>query len=63
MVLEDEALVRISRLAADDERVEALLAQLPAEQAQAVRARVMMSATTARSRLSCAARRAWCVNG
>lgn len=39
--LEDEALVRISRLAADDERVEALLAQLPAEQAQAVRARVI----------------------
>ncbi len=40
MVLEDEALERIARIGAD-ERVEALLAHLPADQAQAVRARVI----------------------
>ena len=38
--LEDEALERISRLGGD-ERVEALLAQLPADQARAIRARVI----------------------
>ena len=40
MVLEDEALERIERIGGD-ERAEALLAQLPADQAQAIRARVI----------------------
>jgi RNA polymerase sigma factor (sigma-70 family) len=40
MVMEDDALARIERMGGD-ERVEALLATLPAEQAQAVRARII----------------------
>jgi RNA polymerase sigma-70 factor (ECF subfamily) len=40
MVLEDEALERIERIGGD-ERVQALLAHLPADQAQAIRARVI----------------------
>ena len=40
MVMEDDALARIERMGGD-ERVEALLAHLPAEQAQAVRARII----------------------
>jgi RNA polymerase sigma-70 factor (ECF subfamily) len=40
MVLEDEAIERIERIGGD-ERVDALLANLPADQAQAIRARII----------------------